>query len=329
MDENTYLWVKNNITWRGHHSPTVLLTTMDLTRYNKEKENIIIYLILLFLIGIGIALTYKPYGFIDPEYYSERIAPSISYNFITMITAYIVEVAIQLLKYHTRFARANTWWKFILFNQIFDTLLMSVGALAMALNLMNCIVPLSFVFLRSLSVSFLATFFPYAITLTLFAIREKKRAGQLLDDEFSTTNRGDDDNADSDNEGIPSPITCMFYNLNGKFVFSCKEDDLLYVESNDNYVNIHYLNEGNEEHTLILNTMKNLETTMASHGLLRCHRSFLVNSNKIKTLRRQGGAYVIELEGSDTILDVGKTYQESVISHTQLGKRSRASQRRK
>lgn len=293
---------------------------MDLTRYNKDRENPIIHLTLLLLIGLGFVFLYTPYGFIDPEDFEGRIAPSIGYNLCVFLAGYTIEAASWIIKFNTQFGRANTWWKFIIFNIVLEVVLESIAAIAMAFNMMNCVVPIDRIAGRIFLLALVANIIPYGVTLFLFAIREKnytinQMANEIerQNDKKQNTAEGNEDTTTT-TEIAPILDTCMFYNLNGRFAFSCKRDNLLYLESNDNYVNVHYLNNGQEEHTIIHNTLKNLEITFANHGMIRCHRSYLVNRNKIKSLRRQKDSLVIELEDTESTIPVSKTYQDSVMN---------------
>lgn len=61
---------------------------------------------------------------------------------------------------------------------------------------------------------------------------------------------------------------------------------VLYVEADENYVHVRYM-EGEKQKDYPLRTsMKSLEELMQKHGLIRCQRSYYINPQHIKVLRR-------------------------------------------
>jgi DNA-binding LytR/AlgR family response regulator len=87
---------------------------------------------------------------------------------------------------------------------------------------------------------------------------------------------------------------------------------VLYIEASNNYTNIHYINEDHEDCFILHNSMKNVEDTYASIGMLRCHRGYLVNLENIKLIRRDKDGMVIELAQSNKTIPVSKTYVNKV-----------------
>jgi len=63
------------------------------------------------------------------------------------------------------------------------------------------------------------------------------------------------------------------------------------------------------------NTMKGIDKICTANGLVRCHRSFFVNINKVKVIRRTPEGMVAEIDhpGVDTV-PVSKTYASDLIS---------------
>lgn len=112
----------------------------------------------------------------------------------------------------------------------------------------------------------------------------------------------------------PSNPLLSFYDRGGRFAFSTNLDCVLYVESADNYCNIHYLNDGKEDYFILHNSMKNVSEQYANQGFVRCHRCFLVNSAKIKATKKTKDGLVVELFDSVKIIPVSKTYADSVMS---------------
>lgn len=102
----------------------------------------------------------------------------------------------------------------------------------------------------------------------------------------------------------------------GQLKLSVDIDNLLYIESADNYVNIYYSNKGKFSRFMLRSTLKSIEDTFSECDLVRCHRSYVVNFNKVKVLRKEKMGLFIDLDFANSPeIPVSKTYAESVIGH--------------
>lgn len=78
------------------------------------------------------------------------------------------------------------------------------------------------------------------------------------------------------------------------------QPSILYIQSEENYLRIYYLDEGKLNTYLLRSSMKRIEETCAKSGLVRCHRSYFVNKNRVKVLQK-------DKEFTYAILDVPNT----------------------
>lgn len=85
---------------------------------------------------------------------------------------------------------------------------------------------------------------------------------------------------------------------------------ILYITSEENYVNIFYTENGKIRHYVLRCSMKALEELCQDNGLVRCHRSYYVNPAHIKVLRKdKEGVVFAELNANETIhIPVTKRY---------------------
>jgi hypothetical protein len=105
-----------------------------------------------------------------------------------------------------------------------------------------------------------------------------------------------------------------FYDEKGVLKFSVKKENLLYLESAENYVNICYLNKGKVSKFLLRDTLKKIEENFAGTEIIRCHRSYMVNFEKVKVIRKDKDGLKLELDNpSDMDLPVSKTYVATVM----------------
>ena len=105
-----------------------------------------------------------------------------------------------------------------------------------------------------------------------------------------------------------------FTDEKGSLKLSIKQDYVCYIVSADNYVNIFYQNKGKMAHCMVRTTMKNLEDMLEPRGFSRCHRSYLVNTKKVKIVRKERDGFYIDLD-MDGIGDipVSKTYADKML----------------
>lgn len=105
-----------------------------------------------------------------------------------------------------------------------------------------------------------------------------------------------------------------FYDEKGDLKLIVRPDMLFYLEAADNYVQIHYMNAGKMEKILIRNTLKNIEWHFRDMNLVRCHRSYIVNLDNVKVLKRSDGDVMIDF-GNEKIaqIPVSRSYGEKVF----------------
>lgn len=89
---------------------------------------------------------------------------------------------------------------------------------------------------------------------------------------------------------------------------------VLYVEADENYVHVRYIEGERVKDYPLRTSMKSLEELMQKHGLLRCQRSYYINPNHIKVLRRdKEGMISAELDvANQKSIPVSPKYYETV-----------------
>ena len=141
---------------------------------------------------------------------------------------------------------------------------------------------------------------PYSILWLYFSWMDKKDQIERLAD-FQPS-------SDNTRNMIP------FYDEKGILKFSIKKENLLYLESAENYVNICYLNKGKVSKYLLRDTLKKIEETFSGTEIIRCHRSYIVNFEKVKVIRKDRDGLKLEFDNpSVTDIPVSKTYVNSVM----------------
>ncbi|MBQ7211034.1 MAG: LytTR family transcriptional regulator [Paludibacteraceae bacterium] len=160
-----------------------------------------------------------------------------------------------------------------------------------------------FDFMEILGYSFLYTafvlFIPYGTFMLYFALNDRNdqlqsqwRSGQDEHDAMQMFNFCDEKN---------------------DFALSIRQDNLYYIMAADNYVDIVYQSGGKIKHFLLRQSLKNIEESFASRGLVRCHRSCVVNISKVKVLRREDDGLIVDFDNEQLQpISVSKTYSTAI-----------------
>lgn len=89
----------------------------------------------------------------------------------------------------------------------------------------------------------------------------------------------------------------IFISERGKNELTISTEQFLYAQSSTNYVTIHYLQNYIVEKIQIRNTIKSIESNIKSKHVIRPHRAYLVNRQKIDGIRKDGRHYWVVLNG--------------------------------
>jgi hypothetical protein len=83
---------------------------------------------------------------------------------------------------------------------------------------------------------------------------------------------------------------------------------LIYIKALENYVELFYMDKnGRIAHRLIRSTMKKVEAALKPHReFLRCHRSYIVNTDKIESLHGSDGKRSLQMQRVEQIIPVSR-----------------------
>lgn len=108
------------------------------------------------------------------------------------------------------------------------------------------------------------------------------------------------------------PATVILSDETGKTKFMIELTNLLYLNSADNYVDIHLWDGNASETKVIRNTLKKLEPVFANTGVIRCHRSYMVNTMKVSTAQKTNSGMKLHLQHVNESIPVSKSYSSEV-----------------
>lgn len=155
-------------------------------------------------------------------------------------------------------------------------------------------------FKKTIQTTTLVIMLPYIILWLYLSWKEQKKKLDNLE-------------AGRQPDNIPH-IMIPFRDEKGILKFSIKSEDFLYLEAADNYVAVHYKDQNKISKYMVRNSLKRMEEELGDAGLIRCHRSIMVNFEKVKIIKKDKEGLKIELDLPEKIsLPVSKTYIDQVI----------------
>jgi len=106
----------------------------------------------------------------------------------------------------------------------------------------------------------------------------------------------------------------VFKDDKGIVSFSIHIEALYYIESDTNYITIFYSDQKKLEKHLMRSSLKMVLEQNVNENLIRCHRSYIVNFEKVKLYKKDKDGGIIELS-NDALpsIPVSKSYLENVL----------------
>jgi DNA-binding LytR/AlgR family response regulator len=268
-----------------------------LPHYLFQKRNIVSLIIFTSAFALVFINIYSPFG--ADKWFSLTRLEFFTYSSLVILTGVLVVVVSRIIMYH--FCKRHT----LNLTQYLAWIFGEIMFMALFYTLFEMFIlkdSREFTDLVKLSAenTALVLLIPYSVSWLYFSWLDKKEQIERM----------------ADVQAMSGNIRGMipFYDEKGVLKFSVKKENLLYLESTENYVSICYLNHGKISKYLLRDTMKKMEENFSGTEIIRCHRSYMVNFEKVKVIRKEKDGLVLELdEPSLTDIPVSKTYVENVM----------------
>ncbi|AKD57740.1 LytR/AlgR family response regulator transcription factor [Spirosoma radiotolerans] len=101
---------------------------------------------------------------------------------------------------------------------------------------------------------------------------------------------------------------------NEKDTLTVMSDDLLYIESSDNYCTIVHLKNAQAVKPLLRSSLSRLEKQIGNPHIVRCHRSYVVNLDRVERITGNAQGYKLHLGGGQSVVPVARQYNETIIA---------------
>lgn len=138
---------------------------------------------------------------------------------------------------------------------------------------------------------------------------------QQLEKEYRLlTNRQHDLHASAPaHKDVPKMIN--LHDNNGTLRLSINTDALYYLESEDNYIKVYYKHKERILSYMLRSRTRSVEESLKDTSMVRCHRSYIVNINKIQLMEEDKRMHYITLnDKSIGRIPVSKSYYDKVVA---------------
>ena len=115
-----------------------------------------------------------------------------------------------------------------------------------------------------------------------------------------------------------NPQGWTIYSENGKEMIRISSNQLLFIESADNYVEIYYQQEQRVEKKLLRTTLSKVTEVIDAPSVIRCHRSFIVNLQHVIHAAGNARGLSLEVSGISQKVPVSRRYVALVSDQLNL-----------
>lgn len=265
--------------------------------YLNEKQNIVRLIIFTSLFALVFINIYSPFG--ADRWFKVTRLEFFTYSSLIILTGVLVVVISRIIMYRVSKKGSILLWQYLLWI-LAEILSMALSYAFFEKFLLGDLRPFSELVKMSSRNTALVLLLPYSVSWLYFSWKDKKdQIERLADGQVLTT---------STRNMIP------FYDDKGILKFSVKKENLLYLESAENYVSICYLNKDKVSKYLLRDTLKKIEETFAGTEIIRCHRSYMVNFEKVKIIRKDREGLKLGFDNPlVTDIPVSRTYIDPVM----------------
>lgn len=252
----------------------------------------VIYIVLMPLFFFCFSMLYNPFDILG-YYVFGGFGPEFHLLMLSSIILLCIAVTRVMFWLISRTFKV-TWAKYLLwcmgeiaavscFMSLYTTLFAS-GSMGYFQALADCV-----------KFSALSLVYPYAFLMLKELVDEKSAELELKD------NAGRD-------------VLVKFRDEHQRLKLTIERNSVLYIRSDNNYLEIYYLSSGAVKQYLLRNSMKSQEENARNGGFVRCHRSCYVNPRHIKMLGKdKNGVYCAVLDTETPIeVPVSRQYYESL-----------------
>ncbi len=161
--------------------------------------------------------------------------------------------------------------------------------------------PMPELFRSTFTKTVLVVFIPYTLSYIYFILKDKMSELKSLRQQIEK------------DETVLQKAYIQIVDEKGEMRLSIRRENLIMIESADNYVCVYYLSDQKVKKTMVRNTLNRIAEHMNGTHIVRCHRSYMINLDHAQVLHRDKEGVFIEV-GIEGIPDIpiSRTYAQNV-----------------
>lgn len=235
-----------------------------------------------------------------------------AFTAVFFVISLLIIIVSKRVMYATRALFKMTYLQYVLWN-LAEVILICIlyTALSVQGDVLDIIDlkgrPVFSLFYNAMVYAFVSLCIPYVISGMFFALVDKNKTIRLMN-----TN----DVVSDEPSTMKDARKITLYDNSGVMKLSVSLSHLYYIESDDNYIIVWYSDScGQMKKYMLRCRLKTVEESFRGSSLVRCHRKYIVNMDKVKVLRKERDGYELDLD-NDTIppISITKTYADNVLS---------------
>lgn len=294
------------------------MTRKKLPHYLIEKNNQIVQVTISVLFAIAFLAVYIPLSDTTTAWFSLEEQDKFIYTafFIIFSTIFLIFSRVMMYYMSKRLIRF-TFPIFIIWSLV-EIVLIGLFHAYISLRIMHVHeYTTALIIGKSILITFIALGFPFIVTDLSFALLDAQRVLKIArkviqSNEVNTQNT---QKANTSEQVVTdNPDIINFNDYTGALKFTVKLENIYYIKAEGNYVNVLYNNKGGISSFVLRNKIQAIEDSLAGTPLMRCHRTYIVNSNNIKLIRNEADGYYIDFNqtGLESV-PVSNTYREKIV----------------
>lgn len=225
---------------------------------------------------------------------------SLGFGFVTLVAMLVLNVAIPLIfkKYFN-----EEYWTL---GKEFGWTLVNITLIGLANFLFFTLYCLG-EFLWNVLIWFqLVTLVMGSIPVSILLLWKERRDTRRYQSESEVINQA---KAKNEADTVHSNREVEIVSQNAGESFQLNSDQLAYIQSADNYLEVHYWENSTLKKNVIRNTLSSMESALEGHPqFFRCHKSYLVNMNLVDFVSGNAQGYRLHLKNTQYSVPVSRKY---------------------
>jgi len=264
--------------------------------YLNRKGNIVRLVLFTAAFALIFINVYAPFG--ADSYLKISGIRLFLYSSFVILTGMLVVVVSRMIMYAYSKKKTLNYWRYVVW--VFAEILVMAFVYSIYVKfILADSRDFMLIFNASLKNTSLVILLPYSILWLFFSWQDKSYRLDALKE------------LPADNEAsgmIP------FRDEKGTLRLSLHSGDLLYLEAADNYVSVHYMHRDKLQKFMVRNSLKTYEGQFRNSRIIRCHRSYMVNLDRVDIIRKEKDGLHLVLDSDPPVsLLVTKTYVSVVM----------------